>query len=389
MTILFIVGCILLFSYSILMGYYSYGWQIMKTFKTDGSPIPSTTVSVVIPFRNEEQHLTNLLQSLSNQYYPMHLVEFILVNDHSSDNSISIIQPHLSSSIRLIELSEHVGPLQNAFKKKAIEVGIQQSKGKLIVTTDADCTMGPQWISTIVDYYEKHQSACIIMPVKMHAAPSLLGIFQSLDFMMLQGITASSAALSFHGMCNGANFAYEKQAFEKVDGFNNINHISSGDDLLLLHKFAKLFPNRISYLKSLSVIVSTTGTSSWYQFFQQRIRWASKADQYQDKKMLPTLLLVYLLNFSFLLLMAFIFLSPFLNGISSTQWKLNAGILLAGLLWKTFAELWLLLPFARFYNQQKGLWIFPFLQPLHILYMVIAGWLGKFGTYQWKDRKLS
>ena len=389
MTILFIVGCILLFSYSILMVYYSYGWHILKTYPIDNDQIPTTTVSVVIPFRNEEQHLPNLLQSLSNQDYPAHLVEFILVNDHSSDNSVSIIQPYLSSSIRLIELSEHAVSLQNAFKKKAIEVGIQQSKGKLIVTTDADCTMGPQWISTIVHYYERHQSVCIIMPVKMNVAPSLLGIFQSLDFMMLQGITASSTALSFHGMCNGANFAYEKEAFEKVDGFNNINHISSGDDLLLLHKFANLFPNRISYLKSSSVIVSTTGTSSWYQFFQQRIRWASKADQYQDKKMLPTLLLVYLLNFSLLLLIAFILLSPFFNGINSTQWQLNANILLVALLWKTFAELWLLLPVARFYKQQKGLLIFPFLQPLHILYMVIAGWLGKFGTYQWKDRKVS
>ncbi len=389
MTILFFVGCILLFSYSILMVYYSYGWYILKNYTTTDSTNPATTVSVVIPFRNEEQHLPNLLNSLSNQDYPKHLIEFILVDDHSSDNSVSILQPYLSSNFRLVDLSNHVASIQNAFKKKAIEVGIQQSKGKLIVTTDADCTMGPRWISTLVNHYEKHQPACIIMPVLMHVNPSLLGIFQSIDFMMLQGITASSTALSFHGMCNGANFAYEKQAFEKVEGFNNINHISSGDDLLLLHKLAKLYPDRISYLKSSDVIVSTSGTPNWHGFFQQRIRWASKASQYQDKKMFPTLLLVYLVNCCFLILLLFLLFSPLFHVFSATQWQSYVGILLVAMLWKSMVELLLLLPVARFLNQQKWLFYFPFLQPLHISYMVIAGWLGKFSSYKWKDRKVS
>ena len=61
-------------------------------------------------------------------------------------------------------------------------------------------------------------------------------IFQSLDFLSLQGITAASVFSRFHTMCNGANLAYEKKAFEEVSGFAGIDQIASGDDMLLMHK---------------------------------------------------------------------------------------------------------------------------------------------------------
>jgi hypothetical protein len=55
---------------------------------------------------------------------------------------------------------------------------------------------------------------------------------------------------------------------------------------------------------------------------------------------------------------------------------------------KTITELFFLFPVARFFNKKNMLWWFPVAQPFHILYTVIAGWLGKFGSYQWKERKV-
>ena len=40
-------------------------------------------------------------------------------------------------------------------------------------------------------------------------------------------------------MCNGANLAYERKAFYEVNGFTGIDHIASGDDMLLMHKIWK------------------------------------------------------------------------------------------------------------------------------------------------------
>ncbi len=109
----------------------------------------------------------------------------------------------------------------------------------------------------------------------------------------------------------------------------------------------------------------------------QRIRWASKADRYTDRKITAVLLLVYLLNAWLLLLGLFSFFNP-------DAFYLFAILLLI----KTLVELFFLFPVAKFFEKQKQLWWFLPAQPFHIVYTVIAGWLGKFGSYQWKGRKV-
>jgi hypothetical protein len=56
------------------------------------------------------------------------------------------------------------------------------------------------------------------------------------------------------------------------------------------------------------------------------------------------------------------------------------------LILKTFFELIFLFPVAEFFDEKRLLWWFPFMQPFHIVYTVVSGFLGKFGKYQWKGR---
>ena len=188
-------------------------------------------------------------------------------------------------------------------------------------------------------------------------------------------------------MCNGANLAYEKAAFYEVNGFKGIDAVASGDDMLLMHKIYKRYPERTMFLKSKDAIVQTKPVENVSAFFNQRIRWASKADKYDDKRILPVLLLVYFFN---LMLLILPFVSFFRNprySIFNIQYSLiTAWIIL--LLFKTIAELFFLFPIAFFFNRQRMLWVFPVMQPFHILYTIIAGLLGKFGNYDWKGRKV-
>jgi len=262
-------------------------------------------------------------------------------------------------------------------KKKAIEIGIKASRGTLIVTTDADCTMGENWLQEIVNCFEINQPKMIVMPVKINYGKRFIEIFQSLDFMCLQGITGASVQSKFHGMCNGANLAYTKSVFEEVGGFSGIDHIASGDDLLLMHKIAKKYAHEIIYLKSVAVIVKTIPATTVKAFFNQRIRWASKADKYEDKRMLPVLMLVYFFNLCLFIMMA-------LALLKNTQTSINVFLLF--IILKTGIELIFLYPVSKFFGERKLLWLFPIFQPFHIVYNVSAGFLGKFGTYNWKGR---
>jgi cellulose synthase/poly-beta-1,6-N-acetylglucosamine synthase-like glycosyltransferase len=293
-----------------------------------------------------------------------------------------------------------------AHKKFAIEVGVRNAMGELIVTTDADCLFHPDWLRTIAAFYEGTGAKFIAAPVRIAGqgrggrqsgegggmrrsgagvgifrqakGRSLLSIFQTLDFITLQGITGASVSKRFHSMCNGANLAYEKKAFYEVGGFKGIDSIPSGDDMLLMHKIYRKYPERVFFLKSRQAIVDTRPEGSWKGFVNQRVRWASKAGHYDDKRIFWVLLLVYVVNLVF---------AGLLVAACWNAWWLWVGLLL--LVVKTMVEYPFVRSVAVFFGQQDWMVYFPGLQPLHIVYTIVIGWLGQFGTYRWKDRKIN
>ena len=381
MPLFFFLFFLLMVVYAVLISYYHSAWNKLPEFVLPEKQT-SVFISVIIAARNEEKNIQSLLQSLHNQQYPKELYEVIIIDDHSTDNTWPLLQELHFEQLQLkpLQLKEFVDNASAiaSYKKKSIETGINAATGKLIVTTDADCRFTPLWLQTIASFYEANEAKFIAAPVTFYNQASLLSVFQTLDFLTLQGITAASVYKRFHSMCNGANLAYERSAFYEVDGFNNIDAIASGDDMLLMHKIFKQYPNQVFYLKNPLAIVTTEPAANWKQFFHQRIRWASKADRYDDKRIFWVLLLVYLLNVCFL------------AGAVASFWN-NTWLMLVLLL--LLAKVLIEFPFvnsvAIFFGQQKLMKYFPFLQPLHIGYTIIAGWLGKFGHYEWKGRRIN
>ena len=387
-TILIYISLILLLGYSALLVYYRKSWGSIPDFKVEANSKLGTKISIIIPARNEEENIGYCLQSIIEQSYPAHLFEVLVVDDHSTDKTAAIIKSYASNNVKLISLKDYLSANEiNSYKKKAIEISIQQSNGELIVTSDADCIFPKNWLTTIASFYESKRPAFIVMPVLISYGKKMIEVFQSLDFMTLQGITGASVHEKFHSMCNGANLAYTKEAFIAVNGFKGIDNIASGDDMLLMHKIYNQFPNNIEYLKSREVIVTTNPVSTIQEFFNQRIRWASKADQFDDKRIFIVLIIVYFLNVLMMVLPIVALISNrsiSIMNIQLSMFNFYASLLLI----KTIFELFFLYPVAKFFNQTKLLWWFPIAQPFHIVYTVIAGWLGKFGKYTWKERSV-
>lgn len=376
--LILIVSLLFFLCYAGLIFYYRKSWLSIPTFNHTEMMVSKTKITIIIPARNEEQNINACLNSIVQQSYPRHLYEVLVIDDHSTDNTERLILGYKNQNIQLISLKEHIGISElNSYKKKAIETAINQSTGELMVTTDADCMVPSNWLQTIAAFYEEKKPQFIVMPVAITYSNKFIELFQSLDFMTLQGITGASVYKKFHSMCNGANLAYTKKAFFDVNGFKGIDGIASGDDMLLLHKIFNRYPENIGYLKSTKAIVQTQPVKTISQFFNQRIRWASKADKYDDKRILAVLVLVYFFNVWIILL-----------GIGTLFFSIGY-LFITILVMKTLVELLFLFPVASFFNQTKLLWWFPIAQPFHILYTIFAGWLGKFGTYHWKDRKVS
>jgi peptide/nickel transport system permease protein len=377
---LFTVTICLLAAYGVLMALYTRGHWNLRAFVAKGKT-PQTKFSIVIPARNEAANIEACIAGIQAQNYPTHLFEVIVIDDFSEDETANIVASLALqyNNVRLLRLQDFTKD-ENiiAYKKRAIEIAIEQANHPWIVTTDADCSFTKNWLASYDAYIQEHNCVMVAAPVAYKNTGSFLSVFQVLDFISLQGITAAAVGSGSHTLCNGANLCYSKEAFEHVGKFSGIDHLPSGDDMLLMHKMKKSYPEKIGYLYAQDTVVTTAPSATLDLFIQQRIRWSSKALGYQDKIIFWILLLVYLVNFSLLVYLP-------VNLIETGN--INNWLVFIGC--KTLVELPFMYAAAKFFKQQKLLWWFLFMQPFHILYTVVAGWFGTFGSYKWKGRTVT
>jgi len=367
-------------AYGVLMALYTRGHWNLRAFVAKGKT-HQTKFSIVIPARNEAANIENCIAGILAQNYPSHLFELIVIDDFSEDETANIVGSIALqyNNVRLLRLQDFTKD-ENivAYKKRAIEIAIEQANHPWIVTTDADCSFTNNWLASYDAYIQEHNCVMIAAPVSYKNTGSFLSVFQVLDFISLQGITAAAVGSGSHTLCNGANLCYSKEAFESVGKFSGIDHLPSGDDMLLMHKMKKSYPEKIGYLYAQDAVVTTAPSATLDLFIQQRIRWSSKALGYQDKIIFWILLLVYLVNFSLLVYLP-------VNLIETGN--INNWLVFIGC--KTLVEIPFMYASAKYFKQQKLLWWFLLMQPFHILYTVVAGWFGTFGSYKWKGRTVT
>lgn len=360
--------------YVVVVITFIWGWYRLKPFQVSARQ-PSTRVSVLVAARNEEATIERTINALLAQDYDKRLVELIIINDHSIDQTATLIGAFAKDGVKLINLNE-AKPL-NSYKKKAIQTAIAQAKGDLIITTDADCSMGPNWLKTIVNFYEANDYKMISSPVAYFEEKNIFERAQSLEFSYLIGLGAASIGNHKPSTCNGANLAYERKAFEEVDGFMGIDDLASGDDELLLHKMTEKYGPKIGFLKNTDAVVYTYAKPNIKAFIQQRKRWASKSTKYKNKGVVLLGLGVWFFNLSILINVVLSICFPFEHFWNTLVIQLFA---------KFFIEMIFLIQITSFFKRKQLLVLLPILNVVHIFYIVYIGIAGNSGKYNWKDR---
>jgi len=372
MQIFSIITLTFLILYIIRISQYLSGWKQVTEFKP-GNSLHKIFISIIIPFRNEEKNIKGLLKDLANQNYPDILYEVILVNDHSEDSTTQIIEPFCSNhkNFRLIQLPENFYG-----KKEAIETGIRNAAGELIVTTDADCRAGNKWISTIAAYYfESDKPEMIIGLVDIMSEDTFYNKFQQLEFLSLAGSGAGAVGISQPIFCSGANLIYEKELFNKYKDPLNRTSVS-GDDTLFMLKLKKECKHEIKLLKSKEAIVYTKSQLTIGEFIRQRIRWTSKAIFYKDQNIIYTSIIVLTLNVSILISIILIFTNRYYSLYP---------VLLFG---KTLTDFIFMKSILKFFNKKRLLKFLILFQVFYPLYISIIGIFGNIAGYSWKNRKI-
>lgn len=372
MALLIFIIEVLLFFYVAMVIYLIIGWhKIPISLHKKTKPNPFVTIVVVV--RNEEKNIDLLIQSIENQTYTSKNFELIIVDDCSTDTTVSKIAQYINSAkfeIKLLQLADGV---EAGRKKMAITKAIQLAKGSLIMATDGDCAPNPKWIESFVSYYQSNNYKFISGPVTFFS-DSFFDKIQIVEFASLIGTGASSIQLKMPNMCNGANLAFEKEAFWAVNGYEGFENQPSGDDEFLMHKINNKYLNAIGFIKNNDATVTTKAQETFSSFYNQRKRWASKWNQYQNIKNTLLALFVFTLNFAVIITICLI--------IST-----NAPIILLILLFlKLLFEWFFIGKVLLFLGQNKCLIYIPIVQVIYPFYILFTALGTLSNKYHWKGR---
>ena len=383
---MFFVGIVLSFvlgfSYLFIIVCYLKNWHNLKFVPGRNNLENIPFISVVVAARDEEKNLSHCIQSLLNQDYPVDKYEIILVDDFSMDKTAELIKKFETSVTNLKYLSSSANEQGQiiSYKREAIQTGINVSKGKYILLTDADCTVPPSWITTFSKQFIKEDCVFIGGPVVISDEnQNLLTSFQGLDMIGMMVITGAGFQSGNQLLANGANMGFSKQVFNDLGGYDLFPKKASGDDMFLLHHFHQHYPKSIRFLKTLSAVVVTQPEHSIKSLLRQRIRWASKNNAYKEMN----------INFSLSVLFIVSLTIVILGVLSIIQASIFFPMFCVLYIFKIFSDYLLQREAIRFFNKRKLRKYFFLSQNTHTMYIAWVGIMASlFPVYRWKGRKV-
>lgn len=327
-------------------------------------------VSVIVCFRNEEKHLEKLVQCLTEQEYPRHLMEILLIDDHSSDHS-----PEMAKKASETDYRIHYIPLpdEKEGKHAALAEAMKHVSSEFIATTDADCIVPEGWLRSMVDCIFLERRSLILGAVKTEVGKSVLTKFQALESCAVQTVTAAFANQHNPIMANGASMLLPRSLFSdylQEEG----SKVTTGDDTLLVHFAKKKEQVHVAFNKNPRGIVTTFPQTHFSECINQRKRWLSKGKNYTDRTSRKTMRFIGLIN----LFLLFLFIGSFVN-------PMLRGSFLIFFFLKSLADLLIIIPSARHFRQTALLWYFPpfaLVYPLYTLVLTMSA--GR--PYLWKGR---
>ncbi len=237
-------------------------------------------VSVIICAKNESANLRKYLPSILSQDYPDY--EVVVVNDHSTDNSLDILSEMSEqyAHLRIIDLTDknaaYVG------KKKALSTGILQAHHEWLLLTDADCQpVSNQWIREMMRTatHPNKEIGLGYSPYIYHKG--LLNAFVRYETLLTAFQYKSMALIKQPYMGVGRNLLYRKDLFYQAGGFESHLEVASGDDDLFISEVAT--GNNTFIVDTPDAVVYSEPKKTWSSWLAQKQRHLSTGKHYRPK----------------------------------------------------------------------------------------------------------
>ena len=246
---------------------------ILRSFSIKHNSIPDKKkVTVIVAARNEEKIISECITSLKQIKYDKSLLEIILVNDKSTDNTKSVM---LSNTIGFPEFkvmdSDDIETKNLKGKANAIDSAIKIAAGEIILLTDADCIVSPEWVSESAGYYNNN-IGMVCGFTKINYNNSFFAKLQALDWIYLQSLASCSSGIGSILSCIGNNLTFTKNVYNEIGGYENIN-FSVTEDLALMRKINSDGKYNVIYPVNPHCTVLTEECKTVKELYNQKKRW--------------------------------------------------------------------------------------------------------------------
>ncbi|MFC1585715.1 glycosyltransferase [Fibrobacterota bacterium] len=329
-------------------------------------------ISIVVPLRNEETTAAETLEALSVQDYDGQW-EVICVDDRSTDGTRPLLEKFCATHERFRVLAIRIDePGTASPKKRALARGFAAAAGDILMTTDADCTPPPGWLSSMAKNFTE-PIGIVQGPKRVTGPNDFLTRYQKLEVFGFVSIEAATFAMGKPMLASAPSLAYRKSLYEKAGGFAGMEHLVSGDDDMLVHKMTEQEGGNVRYNLDKEACVSTVPVTNWPALVQQRARWASNGYRYSDKRFVALLAGIFAFYF-------FLLTGPLLamGGLIPWSWFLiPLGI-------KVLLEYVFLYQTSVKFSQKRLIADLVWAELVHVPLIVVSVVMGLFGWYKWK-----
>ncbi len=200
-----------------------YLWRLLRSETPDfKAPENYPTISILVAARNEETNILNCLQSLELLDYPQDKIEILIGNDQSTDNTRSIIEGFMKDRpiLKCFNLTGNEFP-QTKGKARVLAVLAEKAKGDVLLITDADISINPQWAKGMVKAL-LGSGAGLTAGVTNIKAHSFFTACQQVDWFYFMGIFYTFSHIKKPISAVGNNMAVLRKAYLEVGGYETI-----------------------------------------------------------------------------------------------------------------------------------------------------------------------
>lgn len=200
-----------------------------------------TKASVILTSYNNSHNLKKCLVSLINQCYDWNLIdlEIIVVDSGSTDDSIEILNNY-KDKIKIILNRSYSHRLSPAMARN---IGVQRSKGNILIFSDTDCCLPPNWIKNIISFFKNPNIDCVVGSREPDKGEGVGTFYRKCEFILRSRKFAISKSLLINRetvhrevpliLIAANNFAIKKEVWNKLGGMKTSFRQPAGEDIML------------------------------------------------------------------------------------------------------------------------------------------------------------